>query len=506
VMPNVLFIIADQHNAKVVGHRGHPDVKTPNLDRLAADGVRFDNCITQNPICTPSRMSFFSGQYPHNHGYYGLSGARPKVPNLLGYFRQHGYRTGAIGKIHCPEYWIEDDCDHFREVYPELSPDRAVQYVAYLEENGVLADRDDDLYQEQSDRRAQSLDGRPSRLRYEDAPEGWIVRETIGFMSRAAMEGRPFIVQASLPRPHQIYAPSEPFWSMYDESTLHLPPNADYDMGLKAPHMRNMAESYHRAEWTLFEPRTFDAGRLRKLHGYLGCVSQVDHAVGELLSWLDEQGLARDTIVVYTCDHGDYACEHSMMEKAPGICSDAITRIPHIWRWPGQFQAGHVVTDIVESVDLSATLCALAGLGPLETSDGVDLTDLLKGGQGNVHDVGVTEFAWSKSLRKGQYRFVYYAPRMFPEEYPDGFGELYDLETDPWEMDNLYFSREHASRVEELKADLLDWMITTTRPATVLGLPAFGGSQTVERFYNTTNLDKKVHPGRLAALRRRNYL
>ena len=101
--PNMLFILSDQHNAKVLGHKGHPDVKTPNLDRLAAQGVRFDNAITQNPICTPSRMCFLSGQYCHNHGYYGLSGPNPGgLPTIFGHFRRAGYRTAAVGKIRRP--------------------------------------------------------------------------------------------------------------------------------------------------------------------------------------------------------------------------------------------------------------------------------------------------------------------------------------------------------------------------------------------------------------------
>ena len=505
--PNVLFIISDQHNAKVMGHKGHPDAETPNLDRLASEGVRFDNAITQNPICTPSRMSFFSGQYCHNHGYYGLSGRNPGgLPNLLGYFRRAGYRTGAIGKIHCPEYWIEDDCDYFRETYSELAASNWSAYDDYLREKGLLANRDDDLYPEQADRYGQSIDGRVSRLKYEDSVEGWVARETIGFMGRAVAEGKPFIVQASLPRPHQIYAPSEPFWSMYAEPRLTLPPNVEYDMRLKAPHLRRTAEQHRTGNWTLFEPRTFEAGRLRKLHGYLGCVSQVDHAVSEMLAWLREQGLEENTIVIYASDHGDYACEHGLMEKAPGICSDAITRIPYIWRWPGYLAAGHVAEEIVEAVDLSATLCALAGLEPLQTSDGQDITHLLRGGHGEVHRIGVTEFAWSKSVRKGKYRLVSYAREMFAEEYPDGFGELYDLEQDPWEMENLYFRPEYATVVHELKEGLLAWLMSTTRPSTVLGVGEFGGEQAFTRFKNTTNADGKIHPARLREARTRNYL
>lgn len=506
--PSILFIISDQHNAKFLSHKNHPDAKTPNLDRLAAEGVRFENATTANPVCTPTRMSLLSGQYCHNHGFYGLNGPCPGgLPTVLGHFRRAGYRTGAIGKIHCPEYWVEDDCDTFREVCAEFSIGGAPEYTHYLRERGLLADRDDMWYPEQPPG-PQSLDGRVSRLRYEDSVEGWIVRETIGFMARAADDSQPFIVQASFPRPHQIYSPSEPFWSMYDEDRITLPPNADWDLQGKAPHLRAQAARHHTGEWTLFEPRTFGAGRLRKLRGYLGLVSQTDHALGELLVWLEERGLAEDTIVVYTSDHGEYAGEHGIMEKAPGICTDAVTRVPSIWRWPGRFRAGHVVHEIVESVDVPTTLCALAGLPPLQTSDGKDISHLLRGESGSVHSIGVTEFAWSKSIRQGQYRYVYYPREMFADEYPGGFGELYDVERDPWEMENLYFQPEHTGLIDNLRDELFDWLITTTRPVTTIGLPNFGGEQAITRYKRAINRDGKVHPDRLRDLNRRlqNYL
>jgi choline-sulfatase/uncharacterized sulfatase len=506
--PNVLFIIADQHNAKVLGHKGHPHVKTPNLDRLAAQGTRFENAITQNPICTPSRVSFLSGQYCHNHGYYGLGGPRPALPSVLGHFRRNGYRTAAVGKIHCPEYWVEDDCDLFREAYSGCSIGGCPEYSEYLRAKGVLNDRDDDRLQEQGNAPHQSCDSRPSRLKYEDCVEAWIVRESIAFMAKAKAEGKPFFIQASLPRPHQIFTPSEPFWSMYDESKLTLPPNADYDMKAagKAPHLIGSADNWRQGKWTLFEPRTFAAGRMRKYHGYLGCVSQVDHAVGELMDWLRSAGLEEDTIVIYTADHGDYACEHGQIEKAPGICADAITRIPYIWRYPGKAKAGHVSQQIVETVDLSATVCALAGLDPLQTSDGKDISALLAGGDAPVHRVGVTEFAWSKSIRKGDWRLVYYPPEMFPQQHLSGFGELYNLKDDPWEMKNMYFDPRCAAKVKELERDLLDWLVSTTRPVTVLPHVRFDGDQAVQRYGNTTNGDGKISPARVANVAWRNYI
>lgn len=505
--PNVLFILSDQHNAKVLGHEDHPDVRTPNLDRMARQGVRFERAITQNPICTPSRMSWLSGQYCHNHGHYALCGPNPGgLPTVLGHFRRFGYATGAIGKIHCPEYWVEDDCDLFHETCGCSIGGRSPAYAAYLAERNLTHLEDHGAMQEFGRRGGQTCEGRPSKVSYEDGQEGWIVRQAIPFMTECRSQDRPFFLHVSLPKPHQCYTPAQEFWDLYDESRLHLPPNADYEMADKAPNLRRAAQGWRQRQWQLFEPKTFEAGRLRKLHGYLGNVSHVDHAVGELLDFLDASGLAEDTVVVYSSDHGDYATEHGIMEKAPGICADAITRIPCIWRWPGQFPADVAAPEIVETVDLAPTLCALAGIDPLETADGKDISHLLRGGRGEVHRIGVTEFVWSKSVRKGAWRLVYYPPEMFAAEYPEGFGELYNLAEDPWEMTNLYFRPEHAAKVRELERELMDWLVTTTRPITVHPLKPDQTDQSVTRYQHTVNADGKINPARIAPIAGTNYV
>jgi arylsulfatase len=505
--PNILFILADQHNAKVLGHKGHPDVQTPNLDRMAAQGVRFDNAIAQNPICTPSRVSWLSGQYGHNHGYYGLSGPMPEgLPSVLGHFRKEGYRTAAIGKIHCPENWVERDSDLFHETAGCSVGGVSAEYAAHLEERGLTELEDHAALPEFGDRGQQSVDGRPSNLSYEDGQEGWSVRKAMAFMGQCAREDVPFFAHVSLPKPHQCYTPAKEFWDLYDASKLTLPPNADYEMKDKAPHLRRMAGGWRTRAWQLFEPKTFEAGRLRKLHGYLGCVSHVDHAVGELLDWLDSNNLGDNTIVVYSSDHGDYACEHGIMEKAPGICSDAITRIPMIWRWPVRFKAGHVAEELVETVDLANTLCALTGLDSMETADGKDLSHLLQGGTGDVRRIGVTECAWSKSVRQGNHRLVCYPTEMFADEYPDGFGELYDLERDPWEMHNLFFAPEHAGRVAQMQRELLNWLVTTARPATIYPPATSTSAQSTTHYHNAVNPDGKIHPDRIRAVENKNYI
>ena len=467
--PNVVFILADQHNAKFLGCKDHPDVQTPHLDALAAGGVRFDNAVTQNPICTPSRVSWLSGQYCHNHGYYGLQGPTPNgLPSVIGHFRRAGYATAAIGKIHCPDYWVEDVCDVFHETCDSSVGGRSKAYADFLDQRGKT-DLEDNIHMRDFGRDGhQSVEGRPSPLTFEESQEGWIASQGVEFMRQAAAKDRPFFLHASFPRPHECTAPSQEFWDLYQTDQLTLPPSADGDVSAKSPDFLKAVAHWRSAGWTLIEPKTFEAGRLRKLHGYLAAVSQVDHAVGQLLAFLAESGLDDNTIVVYSADHGEFACEHDMMEKAPGIGSDAVTRIPMIWRWAGKFAAGHVAEEIVEAVDLANTLCGLADLEAMPTADGKDISPLLQGAAGEVRSIGVTENPWSRSIRKGKYRLVWYPREMYADQHPGGFGELYDLEADPWEMTNLYFQPDYLELIHETQAEYLDWLITSTRPVTVM--------------------------------------
>jgi choline-sulfatase/uncharacterized sulfatase len=492
--PNVLFILSDQHNHKVMGCAGHPDVKTPNLDRLAADGVRCTQAITQNPICTPSRVSWLSGQYCHNHGYYGLGGPNPHgLPTLLGHFRRHGYRSIAMGKIHCPEYWVEDDCDVFHETCGCSIGGRSGAYQKYLIDHGVEHLEDHQRMPEIQYKGGQPLDGRPSLVDYEHSQEGWLAREAVAEMRRSQEAGKPFCMHVSLPKPHQVYAPAQQFWDLYDEANLTLPPNADIDLDAagKAPHLKRMAERAREGAHALFEPKTFEAQRLRKIHAYLGQVTHNDHAIGEILKGLDELGLRDDTVVVYSTDHGEYVYQFGVPEKAPGICSDAVCRIPFIVRYPGVLPAGTECDALIETVDLANTLCGFCDLPPLHSSDGFDIGRLLQGQGSAVREVAVTEFAWSKSITDGRRRLVYYAKEHPVHQTAPGFGELYDLYDDPWEMRNRFNDADCREVRDALQHALLDWLVTTTRPATLMSRPNVDGDQWQTRYEHAVNADGK---------------
>jgi arylsulfatase A-like enzyme len=465
---NVLYVIADQHQAACMGVEGHPQAITPNMDALASRGVRFASCYAQHPICTPSRVSILSGQYCHNHGYYGLNGPRPPVdlPSVLQHFRHHGYRTAAIGKVHTPDEptnWLSGHCDVIGECYSYHGEDRGLsaQYGAYLEKLG-LRDREDSVRLPEFPG-VQQHEGRPSNLPYRHTVEGWTVSETIRFMDEAG--DQPFFIQSSLPRPHECYTPDRRFWDMYPDD-LALPPTIHNSAAQRPPNFQAMVEGLKKYEW-LIEPKTFDAGCRRVWRAYLACITQVDYALGELVSYLRRTGKDNNTIIVYGSDHGAYSGTFGVPEKAPGICSEAVCRVPQIWHVPGVTKEGLVCHQLVENIDVAPTLASLCGLPPMDTINGYDLSQLLKGEDNAVREVAVTENVWSKALRWGPWRFVHYPHAL----YNTDVGELYNLKDDPNETRNLYHDAAAQTTVAQCRKLLLEWLIVTTRYVTVLPPP-----------------------------------
>ena len=464
---NVLYVIADQHQAACLGVEGHPQAITPNIDRLAGQGVRFSSCYTQNPICTPSRVSILSGQYCHNQGYYGLNGPPPPIdlPSVFQHFRRHGYRTAAFGKVHTPDTptnWLSTHCDLIGDCYSyydDLDADEGLspQYAAYLRNLGLFEKEDSVALREFPG--SGQHEGRPSNLPYRDSVEGWTVSQTIRFLEDAG--DRPFCVQASLPRPHECYTPDRRFWDMYAED-LALPPTIHNSAAHRPPNFQAMVESLKTHQW-LIEPKTFDAGCRRVWRAYLACITQVDYALGELVSYLQRTGKDKNTIVLYGSDHGAYSGTFGVPEKAPGICSEAVCRVPMIWYVPGVTEKGRVSRQLVENVDITPTLVSLCGLPPMDTVNGRDLSPLLKGDDKPIREVAVTENVWSKALRWGPWRFVHY-PRAL---YGSDVGELYNLENDPNETQNLYHDPGSQTTVAECRRLLLEWLADSTRFVTL---------------------------------------
>lgn len=460
---NVLHIMADQHQAACIGLHGDSPVKTPNLDRLAREGTFFSSAYCQNPICTPSRVSILTGQYCMNHGYYGLEGPTPDhLSSFPEHFGRHGHRTALIGKLHLPTEplgWLAGKVDEWSDFLKDANGSRdGSAFMRHLRARGLDKIADNLGLPEFPGK--QQHEGRPSNLAFEDSMEGWTLGEAIRFLEKD--DPRPFCMQVSFSLPHQCYAPSRQFWDMYDDD--ELPPELYRDPAGRPPHFQQVVKDLKTQDW-LIEPKEFEAGSRRVWRGYRAGITQVDHCVGELLATLEKLGQLDNTVIIYHSDHGAYTGTYGVREKAPGICSDRVCRVPFYMRVPGG-TVGNVSNQLIENLDIAPTITSLCGLPPMESFDGQDLTPLLTGDDRPLREIAVTEHAWSKSIRWGDWRFVHYQRGMFEE--PGDWGELYNMAVDPDETTNLYHNPDSQDAVHESRRRLLEWMIANHR---AIGMP-----------------------------------
>lgn len=486
--PNILFLFSDQHSARVLGCYGDPVVRTPNLDRLASRGVRLERAYAQSPICTPSRMCFASGQYAHNHGFFGLMGPRPQaLPSLFTVTREAGYRNAIMGKIHTPAGWLEKDCE---EVYE--ARDRDHRFLPGMED-------------------PTKLDACPSPLAFAETSEGRIARKSVDFMRAAVDSAEPFCLWMSLPRPHQAYSPAREFWDLYLGDAPPLPPNAGDRLEGRSLAARETAAFFqNETEWMAFDPREWEAARRRVLQGYYACVSQVDAAVGRVLTALEEMGVSENTLIVYSSDHGEFAGEHGLIEKAPGIGFHCVTRIPMIWSWPGRLPQKRAWTSLVESVDFLPTVCRLLGLDDPDWVDGIDISGLLKNGN-PVRSFAFTEHPLSKTIHSEHHKLTLYLPEMNGGQ---AHGELFDLRADPWELENRYADESFRETRDRLSRELYEWLVRSSRhqtvnPRTPASAPGGAGPWCPRREPPLYGRDGKVDPsvvGTLVGERKINYL
>jgi arylsulfatase A-like enzyme len=275
----------------------------------------------------------------------------------------------------------------------------------------------------------------------------------------------PWMAWVSFARPHQPYTPSDPYASMYRPGEIDLPPTGD-------------GESPAYAE-VRADPKAgpFDDPSLRNhVAAYLGCVSQVDGAIGLMLEELEQSGALENTVIVYASDHGDHAGEHGLYEKKHGIRARSICRVPMIVRFPRQVASGRACEEMVESVDVFPTLCELAGIDPPATVQGRSMTPLLGEAPRPIRPDALTENIHRKALATRRYRFV--ATR---EEERD---ELYDQQADPWELQNLIDSPDHAEVVRQMRLRLRQRLVEAHRPIT-----AFRGGWLNHRYDEDGRLD-----------------
>lgn len=450
---NLLFLMTDQHRVDTLGCYGNPHVATPNLDRLAASGTRFDRFYTPTAICTPARASLLTGQAPFRHrllanyernvGY--LEDLREDAFTFPEALKARGYRLGLIGKWHGGTH---RNAASYGFDGPDLpgwhNPVDHPDYLAYLEERGLPPYRISDLI------RGTTPNGNQGNLlaarlhQPEEATfEHYLATRAIEHMERYAADGRPFFLATHFFGPHLPYLLPDEYFDMYDPDLVELPPSIAETFEGKPPVQRNYS-----AHWT-FDTIPIEVTR-KLIAVYWGYVTLIDRQIGRILDRMDELGLTDRTAVFFTADHGEFTGAHRLHDKGPAMYED-IYRIPGIIRVPGQ--PAQVRNEFVTLTDCTATILDLAGCDTAPAVDSRSLLPLVRGEHPEWPAELLAEFHGhhfpypQRMIRDDRYKLIV---------NPESVNELYDLEADPYELSNRYTHPELAPVRRRLMRRLYD--------------------------------------------------
>jgi arylsulfatase A-like enzyme len=455
--PNILLIFSDDHAAHAVGCYGSKINQTPNLDRIARQGMRFANCLCTNALCGPSRAVVLTGKYSHLNGFRKngdrFDGSQQTMAKLL---QEAGYQTAVIGKWH-----LESDPTGFD--YWNILIGQGPYYNPPMIENG-------------------------KRKRYEGYTTDVITDLTLDFIQHKRHPEKPFLVMYQHKAPHREWQPDPKHFDLYQDARIPEPDNLfdDYSGRGKAARTQEMTIARHLndidlkftpprgltdaqlAPWLAAYKEENDAFQKAGLEGealvrwryqrymkdYLRCIAAIDDNVGRVLDYLDEAGLADNTVVIYSSDQGFFLGEHGWFDKR--FMYEESLRMPLMIRWPGKTKPGAVNHAMVSNLDFAETLLDIAGIDVPPDMQGRSLVPLL---------VGQTPGDWRESHYYHYYEYPavhsvhrHYGVRTERHKlihfYQIDEWELYDLEKDPREMHSVYDDPRYAAVVRDLKTEL----------------------------------------------------
>lgn len=452
--PNILFLITDQHRADCVGAYGNSAIRTPNLDRIGNEGVRFTSAYSSTPSCTPARAALLTGLSPWRHGMLGYSEIAPRYPlEKPRALREAGYRTVTVGKQHFSP--MRNGHGYHRMILDEHCPcGNGPAAMAAAEKRGPVERTD---YEAWFWSQAPALDPHATGLRWNDYPSkpfalperlhptAWTGDTAVNFLN--GWEGpEPFFLKVSFIRPHSPYDPPARFMDMYRDAAL---PPAKVGKWA-ARHERRNSESPD-----IWQGKLSAEEIRRSRQGYYGCISQVDEQVGRILETLEKRGLLEETLIVFTSDHGDMTGDHNLWRKSYAYESSA--HIPMTMRWPkGMLSArrGISMAQPVELRDILPTFLDAAGTEPSRPIDGRSLLGLVRSnGEGwreyidLEHDVCYSPRNHWNALTDGRWKYIFHAL--------DGEEQLFHLERDPHELEDLAGDAGHGAELREWRGRLV---------------------------------------------------
>jgi arylsulfatase A-like enzyme len=466
--PNILVICTDQHRYDAISTHPGSAAVTPHLAELAAGGTVFDQCYAPSPMCAPSRASMLTGEYPSSHGLWANGVMLPSDRSLVSReLADAGYRCGLVGKFHLSaafqgrtEERLDDGFEVFEWAHDPFhgAPENA--YHAWLRERfpelwekarGELVTPETKDFKHKTT----LFDTMPTRAHYST----WVAEQITAFVRER--DERPFFAIANFFDPHHPFAAPEEYLAKYPVGSVPPPVGGPIELTNKPLRQTDASKSSyvgHGPSFVDFSPGELD--ELRRT--YYAMVSLVDDCVGKITETLRNEGIADDTLVIFTSDHGELLGDHGMLLKGP-MLYDAAVRVPLIAAFPGVVPSGERVEGFVSVHDLAATIRAFAGLPAYERDQGRDLIAIARG------EAPARPYAWSEyrnsgypyeppanttMYRRHDYKLI--AWHGDPDRGIPATGELYDLLVDPDEIVNLWDDPAYATVRAELYLEMLD--------------------------------------------------
>ena len=447
--PNILLIYSDQHRGDCLGVNGHPLLETPNLDRMAEEGVDFERAYCPIPLCVPARSTLLTGEWPTGHlsiANYDTESPRPlrgDLPTFSELLKEVGYRLGYVGKWHVDQYKSPLQYD-----FHEYAPQR--EYADWRKEQGLLDRPRQNKWFGETD---PHIDPDQSRL-------AWGADRIVQSLERYGAEEEPFFLRWDPVEPHLPNVVPEPYASMYDPEEIPPWPGFEDDLEDKPYAQRQQLRTWRLEDWDWSD-------WAKVVARYLGEISLLDRQMGRILAALERLDLEKNTFVIYTSDHGDMCGSHGMIDKHFVMYEDVL-HVPLIVRPPlseepepeGREEDSSPCRAFVSnSLDLASTFLDIANVEPPETFRGDSLLPFLtrpsRGGRSEIfatyHGNQFGLFS-QRAVTDGEWKYVWNATAR---------DELYHLSCDPGELHNLARDRGSADKLRDLRRRLVKWMEKT---------------------------------------------
>ncbi|WP_299472633.1 sulfatase-like hydrolase/transferase [uncultured Roseibium sp.] len=462
IRPNIVFIITDQQRFDTIAAHGHEHMETPNLDRLAEEGVSFSNCHITAASCVPCRASLFTGYYPHVNGV--LENEQLWQHTWVEKLRDAGYTCVNVGKMHTNPFNADAG---FSERYIVENKDRYLQGRWFLDEwDKALAAHG--LVKQQREKYREREDYGQALGAFEwELPEELHSDVFVGNFARWWLDTKPkaepLFMQIGFPGPHPPYDPTPEFAEKYmGKNNIPAAKISDADLAGQPSYLEHKrthdAEVDH--DSILWNPARSDEDVRRMRAYYYANVTMIDESIGKLMQSLEENGYIDNTVIIFVSDHGDCLGDHGVSQK--WSMYDVVTKVPAIVWAPGRFEGARTLDGLCQLFDFGPTILELAGLPVPEDYEAQSLLPALKGDgwtpRERVYceqagDIALTGADFITMVRDDRYKLVHL---MGSQE-----GQLFDLQADPDEMVNLWDCDAHAEIRTKMKEDILNWLIAS---------------------------------------------